>query len=175
MNQSLFDLINGLAGRSAGLDAVMVAAATWLIYGVFVVGAVLTLLALFGRRLARVGCVAASLVLAYGLNLAVAALVSERRPFEVHRVHQLIAHSAGHAMPSDHATAAFTVALATLVFLDRAWGVVLTVAAVVIAFSRGFVGVHYPGDVAAGLAIAVVSVVAVAAVATLWWRLLRPA
>jgi membrane-associated phospholipid phosphatase len=40
-----------------------------------------------------------------------------------------------------------------LFVIDRRWGVVALVAAVLMAVARVYCGAHYPGDVAAGLAI----------------------
>jgi undecaprenyl-diphosphatase len=73
-----------------------------------------------------------------------------------------VSHAAGQSFPSDHATAAFGVALATWAFLDRRWGGVLFAAAVLIGFARVYVGVHYPVDILGGLLAAFVGVVIVA-------------
>jgi undecaprenyl-diphosphatase len=73
-------------------------------------------------------------------------------------VHQLIAHAPGQSFPSDHATAAFGVALAVAAFLSLGWGVVLFVVALAIGFARIYDGIHYPLDIAGGLLAAVIGV-----------------
>jgi undecaprenyl-diphosphatase len=76
----------------------------------------------------------------------------ERRPFQVASLHALtlVHHSSDPGFPSDHATAAGAVA-AALFFVSWRLGLVTALAAVVLAFSRVYVGVHFPQDVAAGL------------------------
>ncbi|GAA2183530.1 phosphatase PAP2 family protein [Micromonospora lupini] len=64
------------------------------------------------------------------------------------------------SFPSNHATLAGALAITTLL-LSRRLGLVALPLAVLAAFSRVFVGVHYPHDVAAGLLLgALVAVVA---------------
>ncbi|OGH85063.1 MAG: hypothetical protein A2294_01580 [Candidatus Magasanikbacteria bacterium RIFOXYB2_FULL_38_10] len=65
-------------------------------------------------------------------------------------LHQLIATSFSHkSFPSSHATIAF--ALATAVFcFNKPWGILMFVLAILVAWGRVFVGVHYPFDVLAG-------------------------
>ncbi|GIF06998.1 hypothetical protein Asi03nite_45360 [Actinoplanes siamensis] len=48
-------------------------------------------------------------------------------------------------------------------FLSRRWGVVLTLAAAAVGVARVWAGVHYPADIAAGAAIGLLAVGAVAA------------
>ncbi|MCU1588102.1 MAG: (type 2 phosphatidic acid phosphatase) family protein, partial [Frankiales bacterium] len=76
------------------------------------------------------------------------------RPFQDHRLHQLIAHNPGQSFPSDHATAAFACAIAALLLLSRRWGVVLLALATAIGVARVAAGVHYPIDVLGSLVVA---------------------
>ena len=79
--------------------------------------------------------------------------VNETRPFvAIPSALTLIHHSTDAGFPSDHATAAGAVA-AALVFVSWRVGVVAWVIALLLAFSRVYVGVHYPQDVLAGLAL----------------------
>ena len=97
-----------------------------------------------------------------GLGLAVGQLISHvwirERPFDAHPLQTvlLVPGSSEPSFPSDHATAAFAVAFSVLL-VGRRLGVVFVLAAVTIAMSRIFVGVHYPGDVAAGALIGLLS------------------
>jgi undecaprenyl-diphosphatase len=111
-------------------------------------------------------------VLSAGLALAIAKVISElvdrARPFVVdpHGVHLFAAHAPDPGFPSDHATAAFAIAVAILL-RKRGWGIVALVAATVLAVGRVALGVHYPSDVLAGAA------VGAAAALVLWWAPLR--
>jgi undecaprenyl-diphosphatase len=77
----------------------------------------------------------------------------EKRPFVVfpHAL-TLVHHSTDPGFPSDHATAAGAVA-AALFLVSWRLGALTAAAAVLVAFSRTYVGVHFPQDVAAGLII----------------------
>jgi undecaprenyl-diphosphatase len=71
------------------------------------------------------------------------------RPFADHpkQTLLLVHHGADNSFPSDHATVAFAVAFAVLMF-HRRLGIVLVAVAVGIGVDRILVGVHYPVDVA---------------------------
>ncbi|MGX6607325.1 phosphatase PAP2 family protein [Micromonosporaceae bacterium Da 78-11] len=157
MNYQLFELINGAAGRHDGVDDLMEFGATWLIWPVFALAAALAGVELYRRRLRQVVDLGVTLVLAFVASTVLAHLSTEVRPFQTHAVHQLVAHGPGASLPSDHATAAFALAVGVGLFLHRGWGWVLAVAAFAIGFARIWVGVHYPGDVAAAALIAVLA------------------
>jgi undecaprenyl-diphosphatase len=150
MNYDLFRTINDWSGNRA-LDDVMKVVAKDLLFVVFVVFAALCGVRMRDRDLRPVGYAFAAVVLTFLFGQVGAKLHSEPRPFQTHQVHQLIAHEPGQSFPSDHATAAFGVAFAVMMFLARAWGVILAVAALAIGFARVYDGVHYPGDIAGGL------------------------
>lgn len=103
---------------------------------------------------------------AVALNQPLVHSFNEKRPFvTLSHVLVLTHHSADPGLPSDHATLAGAV-LAALYFVDRRLAVVATVVGVLLAADRVYVGVHYPGDVLAGLALGAV-------VAVVGWLLLR--
>jgi undecaprenyl-diphosphatase len=169
VNYRLFRSINDLTGN-ATVDASMKFAARYLIFAVFLLLAFLCVRRLFDRQFRPVLLTAATLGLTFLLGLAESATYAEKRPFETHRVHQLVAHSPGQSFPSDHATAAFGVALAVLAFLSWRWGTSLLIAALLIGFARVYDGIHYPLDIAGGLAAAAVAVGATLIVARLTRR-----
>jgi membrane-associated phospholipid phosphatase len=111
------------------------------------------------QRGALEGVVAAVLagvsgVVALGVNHFVSSAVARVRPCHALRgTHHLVvilgcAHD--YSFPSDHAIIAG--ALATgLVFFNRSLGLAAWVLALFLGFARVYAGVHYPGDVVAGL------------------------
>lgn len=105
----------------------------------------------FASVKARHGVVAAGLSALLGL--AVAHLISgvwdRPRPYEAHHVHLFISPSGDPSFPSDHATAAFAIAVA-LLLRNRRIGWVAIAMATVVSVSRVAVGVHYPSDVLGG-------------------------
>lgn len=153
MNNQLLLLINGWAGKNHLLDDLMVFCASYLIYIVFITALVCVGYTAYKREWKSVIYFVSSLIVSYGL-LKLASLTNfDHRPFMDHHLTQLIAHASGASFPSDHTTVATAIAIALLFFSPfkkTAW--VLVAAAVIIGFARIFVGVHYPADIAAGLA-----------------------
>lgn len=78
----------------------------------------------------------------------------------------LVTRTTDPSFPSDHACVCGAVA-AGLFFVDRRLGWIAAVAALVMGFARVYVGVHWPLDVVAGLAVG-------AGIAVVLLRLLRP-
>jgi undecaprenyl-diphosphatase len=103
----------------------------------------------------RHGVVAAgfSAILGLGIAQLIADLWSRPRPYAAHSgAHLFIAPSHDPSFPSDHATAAFAIAVA-LLLRHRAAGWLAIAMAVVLSVARVAVGTHYPGDVLAGAAV----------------------
>jgi undecaprenyl-diphosphatase len=111
------------------------------------------------RRLsaAAVASAGVALLAAHVLTL----LVDRPRPFVVHpgAVHLFAAHAPDPGFPSDHASAAFAIAVA-IALRDRRWGVVMLALAAVIAVGRVGMAVHYPSDVVAGALLGTASALA---------------
>jgi undecaprenyl-diphosphatase len=109
---------------------------------------------------ARHGVVAAGLSAALALAVAqlIAGLVDRPRPYLAHPsdLHLFVAPSPDPSFPSDHATAAFAIAMAIWLRSRRA-GEVALVMATLLSLSRVVVGTHYPSDVLAGALIGVAS------------------
>ena len=125
------------------------------------------------RKVAIAVWSAIAALVAIALVQPISSAAREQRPFVNHpEVHKLIAHSADFGFPSDHATGAGAIA-AGLLFLSWRLGLVTTLIAFLIALSRVYVGVHFPQDVLAGLALgAVVAVIGIFLVVPLLTSLL---
>lgn len=131
---------------------------TWLgEYGWFWI--VLSLVLLVASRTRPVGVTAlVSLALcAVVTNLCLKLLIARPRPYDaVDEVVLLIARQSDYSFPSGHTCAAFATSLICLRMLPRRFGVPLVCLASLVAFSRMYLGVHYPGDVLGGFLVALV-------------------
>jgi undecaprenyl-diphosphatase len=118
------------------------------------------------RRAAVAAGISAAVALAIGS--VISGIVDRPRPFvaDPSAVHLFAKHAADPGFPSDHATAAFAIAVA-LLLRKRAWGAIVLIFAAILAVGRVAMGVHYPSDVLGGAALG--SLVAMA----LWWAPLR--
>jgi undecaprenyl-diphosphatase len=133
---------------------------------------VLIFLVAHGSRHASWRRASVAAILSAGLALlagkVIAEIVDRARPFvaDPHGVHLFTHHAADPSFPSDHATAAFAIAVA--IFLrKRGWGVFALILAAVLSIGRVAIGVHYPSDVLAGAALGA------AAALVLWAEPLR--
>lgn len=115
-------------------------------------------LMLIPRRTRKIG-IMALLALTIGFlitNLALKNLVARVRPYEtVEGLKLLIPRQSDFSFPSGHACASFAAGSVFFRKLSRKWGVPAAVLAALIAFSRLYVGVHYPTDVLAGAVIGI--------------------
>lgn len=88
-------------------------------------------------------------------NLLLKNIVARPRPFaEIEALIPLIAKPTDFSFPSGHTTASFAVALVMLRMLPKKIGIPAVVLAALVAFSRLYLGVHYPTDVLAGFVVA---------------------
>jgi membrane-associated phospholipid phosphatase len=127
-------------------------------YGIFVFAAAAFALWLLARpggssrwKLASASALAAG-ALALLVNQVISKTWHRDRPYQTHPNAYHLSSAKDASFPSDHASAAFGIAFAVFLF-DRLVGSFFLAAAVLIAVGRVFIGVHYPGDVLASLAV----------------------
>jgi membrane-associated phospholipid phosphatase len=101
-----------------------------------------------GHWMRATACVGAAYVISTSIKLA----IGRRRPL-IEDLPHLMATPTGLSFPSSHSTSSFAAAQAYGRLLPRG---PLLGAAAAMAFSRLYLGVHYPSDVAAGAALGTV-------------------
>lgn len=114
----------------------------------------LSVILLIPKQTRRVGA-AALLSLGIGAlitNVALKNIVARTRPYEVvEGLALLVGRQSDFSFPSGHSCASFAAAMVYYRMLPRRYGIATLVLAGLIAFSRLYVGVHYPSDVIAGI------------------------
>lgn len=151
MDTAILEKINGLAPRVGLLTPVMIAIAR---YGPVLCAIALVWFWLRGRYSEQRGSIVAGIatLLALGLGQLLGLAWPRPRPYERLPVHLLVPRVHDTSFPSDHATLGFAVAVGVL-FFHRKAGMWLMAFAIILAYSRVFVGAHYPTDVIAGAAL----------------------
>ena len=82
-------------------------------------------------------------------NMGMKNLFARTRPYDVTEVKLLVAKLHDFSFPSGHTLVSFEAATA-LTYYHRKWGIAALVLAVLIAYSRLYLFVHYPTDVLVG-------------------------
>lgn len=157
---TVFHALNGLAGHQPLVDGAMIFFAQFspeLFAALFIAAWFVLPRGEFPRRHALVMAVAGG-VLALLINALIAHLWFRPRPFVVlapGHFTQLIAHNADASFPSDHVSGAFGFAAGLWGRGPRGLGLAFGLIAVLVAFARVYVGVHWPTDVMAGAVVGI--------------------
>jgi membrane-associated phospholipid phosphatase len=140
--------------RQLGETADVVVSATTDLGSTFGVAGTATALAATGHRREAgdvVGAGAAGWIVAQSLKM----LVDRARPYEADGAARLVSIPAGSSWPSGHPAVAAAMATVLAPRLGTAPAVAAGGAAVYVAWSRIYVGVHHPTDVIAGLGLGI--------------------
>ena len=153
-NLYIFYILNALAGKSPGLDGLLVFLAEYLPYILVAIFSV-TVIRLKSSSIRHSAFISTGFALIFGIGIIIPFiywLYPTIRPFaELSGVIQLIPES-GYSFPSIHTTIFFILSTILLRFSYRI-GIFFTAMSIMMAFARVSVGVHYPIDIFAGIAI----------------------
>jgi undecaprenyl-diphosphatase len=160
---SLFHVLNGWLGNHPWLADYVEDSVTYWAVPVFVIA---TLGLWFLDRPGpwyrfKIACLAGLTAAALGLlaSQVITHFWARERPYVAHPHETFLplVPSNEPSFPSDHAIAAFAIAFSVAFIGGRRAGALFLAAATVIALTRVFVGLHYPGDVAGGALIGFLS------------------
>jgi undecaprenyl-diphosphatase len=152
---SLVHWINQVMHAHPLLASIVVEFSTWgvLVFGVLAVG--LWLLSPPGETAWKRACAAGLSAAAVGLlaNQVISHVWDRARPYEAHAaIVPLLSRSTDPSFPSDHATAALSIAFGVF-FVSRRAGWLFLAFAAVVSVSRVLAGMHYPTDVLGSLVV----------------------
>jgi undecaprenyl-diphosphatase len=163
-NQALFLMINGTASTPAWQVGTALFIADYLIY---LIPLLLVGMWLSGDERQRNLAIRASLaaMLGVGANQLIGLVWQHPRPFMIGLGHTFLPHAPDSSFPSDHATVFAGVALTLLFGGARRLGELTLLIGVAAAWTRVFLGVHFPLDIVGAVAVACV---AYALIVPLW-------
>ena len=153
-NQSAFLSLNAGAQAPAFVLTIARMLANWSIY----LAMVLMIHAWVRRgsamRFALLDATCAALI-GLGIAQGITAIWYHPRPFEIGLGRQLLDHAAEASFPSDHATLMFSLAIPLLCRAgSRRWGMALLLLGFAVAWSRIYLGVHFPLDMLGAFGVA---------------------
>jgi undecaprenyl-diphosphatase len=151
LDKTITAWLNAPAGTSAVLDQIMIAVTTVGVPAVIIAVALQWFIKpnQQGRRHAIIASGLAFL-LGEGINQLILLGIHRIRPYDTGLTHLIIAKSADWSFPSDHATAVSAIAATFAILAWRKQAIWFVLAAIIICWSRVYVGTHYISDVLAG-------------------------
>ncbi len=154
MDKMLLSYIASLQGQNALIDRFFIVTASYSSYFFMIVFMLITgYITLFKGPGRRKPLLVAILILSFtlGANMLIRTVVGRERPFVTFgEFAPLIYHTASFSFPSNHAAVSFAVAW-TGFLVSPLVGWLIAGIAVIVSFSRVYVGVHFPADILAGM------------------------
>lgn len=150
MNVYFFNIINGLAGKSAFLDQIMIFSAKYLVSIIPI-----TIVALWLTQSAENKKAAVFTTFAVSIALLLGYITKNLyyhpRPFAIGLGIDLVPDDLTSSFPSNHTTGMFALSFAILFIKRYKLAVISFFLAFIVAFSRIFIGVHFPFDILGGI------------------------
>jgi undecaprenyl-diphosphatase len=162
LDKTITAWLNAPAGTNAVFDQIMIAVTT--------AGVPLVIIAVAlqwfikpNQQNRRHAIIATGLafLLGEGLNQLILLGIHRIRPYDTGLTHLIIAKSVDWSFPSDHATAAASIAATFAILAWRKQAIYFALATILICWSRVYVGTHYISDVIAGGITAIAAAVVV--------------
>jgi len=158
LNYDIFALINAPAAPSHFMIVGAQFAAKWLLY---LTGLWMVIMWIVKGREMRTALLDSAFAAALGLALSqvISYFYYHPRPFEIKLGHQFLEHVTESSFPSDHGVIMFSITLALLMTrASRPWGFLFIFISLTVAWSRVYLGVHFPFDMAGAFVVALFSV-----------------
>ena len=152
MNETLFLIINNLAGKSHILDILAISLSKGMPYIFILVEIYLYFIA---KKKKETLFAFYSVIISLGISFLISLVYFHNRPFMDNLGTMLITHKAETSFPSDHTTFLFAIAWSFMFFRVKFWSLFL-VLALFGGVARIYVGVHYPFDILGGIVIGLV-------------------
>jgi undecaprenyl-diphosphatase len=150
-NIYIFNIINGLAGKSLLLDQIMILSAKYIVYVIPVI--IIALLLSRGNESKKAALfITFSVAIALLLGYVTKHFYYHPRPFAIGLGLDLVPDSLTSSFPSNHATIMFALGFALLFIKRYKLAILIFPLALVLGFSRVFIGVHFPFDIVGGFA-----------------------
>ncbi|MBW2992322.1 phosphatase PAP2 family protein [Candidatus Woesearchaeota archaeon] len=148
MDLQLFQLVNNLAGENILLD-------NFFIFITFFGNLLLFVIILLSRDKKLILKCAAGFIIVLIIDFLINLVYYRARPFVDYNVNLLVMQKPTASFPSLHAMTAFLFAQ-LFYFWNKRYSVLVYLLAFLVAFSRIWLGVHYPLDVVGGVALGII-------------------